>query len=151
VARFREDWNIGAGQFNHTGGRLQQPFHRAADIILTEIFGVAGEEIVCRYFSVNALRQKLGKSSVIVTSSLIWTLMHWDTNPGIFILGLLLGYLYYETKSLSVCILLHFIYNLTILTMPFYLLFRQTGDITFFSISICFGIICSPGRLVSLS
>ena len=99
--------------------------------ILTEIFGVAGEEIVCRYFSVNALRQKLGKSSVIVISSLIWTLMHWDTNPGIFILGLLLGYVYYETESLSACILLHFIYNLTILTMPFYLFFRQTADIAF--------------------
>ena len=107
------------------------PFIALPIFILTEIFGVAGEEIVCRYFSVNALRQKLGKSSVIVTSSLIWTLMHWDTNPGIFILGLLLGYLYYETESLSVCILLHFIYNLTILTMPFYLFFRQTGDITF--------------------
>lgn len=107
------------------------PFIALPIFVLTEIFGVAGEEIVCRYFAVNALRQKLGRSSVIVSSSLIWTLMHWDTNPGIFILGLLLGYLYYERESLSVCILLHFIYNLIILTLPFYLFFTQTGDIKF--------------------
>jgi membrane protease YdiL (CAAX protease family) len=107
------------------------PFIALPIFILTEIFGVAGEEIVCRYFAINALRQKLGRTAVIVISSLIWTLMHWDTNPNIFILGLLLGYLYYETGSLSLCILLHFIYNLTILTMPFYLFFRQTGDIAF--------------------
>jgi len=98
---------------------------------LTEIFGVAGEEIVCRYFAINALRQKLNKISAIVVSSLIWTLMHWDTNPSIFILGLLLGYLYYKTESLSLCILLHFSYNLAVLTMPFYLFLKQTGDITF--------------------
>ena len=122
---------LGPGNLSILEAVYNNPFIVLPIFILTEIFGVAGEEIVCRYFSVNALRQKLGKSSVIVTSSLIWTLMHWDTNPGIFILGLLLGYLYYETKSLSVCILLHFIYNLTILTMPFYLFFRQTGDIAF--------------------
>ena len=110
------------------------PFIALPIFILTEIFGVAGEEIVCRYFAINALRQKLGKTAVIVISSLIWMLMHWDTNPGIFILGLLLGYLYYETESLPVCILLHLTYNLTILTMPFYLFFRQTGDIAFSAI-----------------
>ncbi len=94
--------------------------------ILTELFGVVGEEIVCRYFAIGALRQKLGRIYVIVVSSLIWTLMHWDANPSIFILGLLLGYSYYKTESLSICILLHFLYNLAVLTMPFYLFFNQT-------------------------
>ncbi len=108
-----------------------RPFISLPILILTEIFGVTSEEIVCRYFAVNALRQKLQKTSVIIISSLIWTLMHWDADWSIFVLGLLLGYLYYETESLSVCIFLHFIYNLIILTMPFYIFFRQTGDIAF--------------------
>ena len=124
---------LGPGNLIILEAVYNSPFIVLPIFILTEIFGVAGEEIVCRYFSVNALRQKLGKSSVILISSLIWTLMHWDTSPSIFILGLLLGYLYYETESLSICMLLHFIYNLTILTMPFYLFFRQTGDVTFSS------------------
>ena len=122
---------LGPGNLIILEAIYNSPFIVLPIFILTEIFGIAGEEIVCRYFSVNALRQNLGRSSVILISSLIWTLMHWDTNPSIFVLGLLLGYLYYETESLSICILLHFIYNLTILTMPFYLFFRQTGDITF--------------------
>ncbi len=107
------------------------PFVALPLFILTELFSVTGEEIVSRYFAVNALRRKLKKIPVIVISSLIWTLMHWDMNPSIFILGLLLGYLYYKTESLSVCILLHFLYNLAVLTMPFYLLFRQSGDISY--------------------
>jgi membrane protease YdiL (CAAX protease family) len=122
---------LGPGNLTILEAVYKSPFISAPILIMTEIFGVVGEEIVCRYFTVNALRQKLGETSVIVISSLIWTLMHWDTNLGIFVLGLLLGYLYYETESLSICILLHFIYNLIILTMPFYLFFKQTGDITF--------------------
>jgi uncharacterized protein len=110
---------------------FNSPFIALPVFILTEVFGVTGEEVVCRYFAINALRQRLKKISVIVISSLIWTLMHWDANSGIFTLGLLLGYLYYKTESLSICILLHFSYNLAVLTMPFYLFFRQSGDILF--------------------
>jgi len=110
------------------------PFVALPLFILTEIFGVTGEEILSRYFAVNALRLKLKKTSVILISSLIWTLMHWDANPSIFILGLLLGYLYYRTGSLSVCILLHFLYNLAVLTMPFYIFFRRSGDISLSSL-----------------
>jgi len=109
------------------------PFIALPVFILTEIFSVGAEEIVCRYFAINALGQKLNKISVIIISALIWTLMHWDTNLSIFILGLLLGSLYYKTESLSICVLLHFLYNLAVLTMPFYLFFKQTGTITFSS------------------
>lgn len=105
------------------------PYIALPMMILTELLSVTGEEIVCRYFAINALRQKLKKLTVIVISSVIWTLMHWDANVSIFILGLLLGFLYYETGSLSICISLHFIYNAAVLTLPFYILFRQSGDI----------------------
>ncbi len=102
------------------------PFTALPILVLTELFSVAGEEIVCRYFAIGALRQKLRERTVVVISSLIWTLMHWDAGISIFILGLLLGILYYETESLSICISLHFIYNAAVLTLPFYLFFRQS-------------------------
>lgn len=100
-------------------------------VILTEILGTAGEELVFRYFAIKALKQKFNRRrTVIFLSSLIWTLMHGNVNLGHFIFGLLLGFIYYETESLSACILLHFLLNLTSLSVPFYIFYKELGKFT---------------------
>lgn len=109
----------------------ETPFFSMPALILTEIFSVIGEEIVFRYFAINALKNKMGKTWVILFSSFIFTLLHWDISLGIFILGVLLGYLYFETESLSLCIALHFISNLTVSTEIFYVFYKKIGALTF--------------------
>lgn len=107
----------------------EQPFIAVPIAILTEIIAVVGEEIVFRYFAINALKSNLGKKLAVVTSALIWTLAHGEVSFGIFVLGVLLGYLYYETESLSLCIVLHFIFNIVVGTEIFYLFYKDVGAI----------------------
>ena len=142
---------LGPGNLIILEAIYNSPFIVLPIFILTEIFGIAGEEIVCRYFSVNALRQNLGRSSVILISSLIWTLMHWDTNPSIFILGLLLGYLYYETESLVDLHSSAFHIQPHHFDDAFLSVLQANRRYHLFSISICFDIISSPACPVSLS
>ena len=108
---------------------IENLFFSAPISVLTELFSIGGEEIVYRYFAINTLRQKLKKNSVIIISSLIWTLTHGELSFGIFVLGIFLGYLYYETGSLSLCIVLHFLFNFGVLTEPFFLFYKRIGYI----------------------
>jgi membrane protease YdiL (CAAX protease family) len=105
----------------------ENPFLSIPVVILTEIFAITGEELVFRYFAINALKHQLKKNSAIIISSLIWTFAHWEGNFGIFFLGIFLGYLYYNTGSLSLCIVLHFLFNMGVLTETFYLFYKQMG------------------------
>jgi len=75
----------------------------------------------------------MNKKWVIIISSLIWTLLHLNSSIVTFIFGIFIGYLYYETKSLSLCIVLHFIFNLTIGTEIFYVLYKEMGSLTYSS------------------
>ncbi len=100
-------------------------------LLLTEIFGNTGEELVFRYFAIKALRQNYNRRiTVIALSSLIWTLMHGSVNWGHIVAGLVLGFLYYETESLAACIILHFLFNCTLSTVPFYIFYKELGRIT---------------------
>ncbi len=99
-------------------------------LILLEIFTIAGEELVFRYFAVNSLKQKLNKLSVIIISSLLWTLSHGSLSFGIFVVGIFLGHLYYTTESITLCVVLHFIFNLSVLSVYLYVFYKNIGAIS---------------------
>lgn len=89
-------------------------------LIITEIIAVTGEELVFRFFLINSLRQKISPKNAVILSSLIWMLTHEQINLTIFILGLFLGYLFIKYNSLLTCITIHFIYSLSLMTLPIY-------------------------------
>lgn len=106
---------------------LETPYTAIPIAILVLAISMVGEEIVNRYFAVNSLKVVLSKRAVIIISSLIWVLIHGEIDAPIFVFGVLLGYIYYETESLSLCVVLHFIFNCIVLTEPFYILYKEIG------------------------
>ncbi len=108
-----------------TAPLLLMPF-----LLFFEFFSVVGEEFVFRYFAINALNQKLSKRTSIVISSLIWTMVHSHSGFGLFINGLLLGYLYSKTNSLVLCSILHLLFNVTVSSIPLYSFYKDVGAFT---------------------
>ncbi len=71
------------------------------------------EEIICRGIVLNGLLKKFSPGVSIVVSSLLFAIMHGNIHQGInaFLLALFLGYIFYRTKSIILCIFTHFFNN----------------------------------------
>lgn len=74
-------------------------------VILAPFF----EEIVYRGIILNGMLKKYSPKKAIVISSLIFGFMHLNLPQGLnaFIIGLIIGTVYYFTKSLYICMLMH--------------------------------------------
>ncbi len=71
------------------------------------------EEILMRGYILGGLQNKYGILIVLLLSSFLFALLHFNFVQTIsaLICGLILGLLYIKTKSLFCCILAHFLYN----------------------------------------
>lgn len=71
------------------------------------------EEIICRGIVLSGLLKKFSPGLSIFISSLLFAIMHGNIHQGInaFLLALFLGYIYYRTKSIFLCIFTHFFNN----------------------------------------
>ena len=89
-------------------------------ILLIAILPAITEELVYRGMILNGLR-KLGKWPAILLSSLAFCLMHGNIAqfPYTFLLGIVLGYIMFETSNLLLCIIIHFFNNATVLTQMY--------------------------------
>lgn len=103
-------------------------------VLPIQIITVASEEIVFRYFAINALKKIFTKNITIILSSVIFTLLHRGFSPDIFISGIVLGYLYYKTGSLFLCFLIHMMHNLTIIPSSYYIFYKEVGAISYSSL-----------------
>jgi membrane protease YdiL (CAAX protease family) len=96
--------------------------HVALFSVVSIVVAPVVEEIVFRGLLYVPLYRKVGRGLAIIMTSLIWTQIHFEdlpTSVGIFIMGLILGWLYDRTGSLLTTIVLHSFKNSWIL---FYLL-----------------------------
>lgn len=77
------------------------------------------EEIICRGILLAGLLNKYSSKIAIFISALLFALMHANLKQGInaFLLGLLLGYLYYKTKSVYITMFAHFSNNMLALIL----------------------------------
>lgn len=85
-------------------------------LIFLVVGGVA-EEIYFRRIIAQKIFNSKGISKAIWISALVFSIAHWFGNAGllyIFIGGLVLGYIYFKTKSLWMSIFAHLSYNLLI-------------------------------------
>ncbi|MGO0884597.1 lysostaphin resistance A-like protein [Clostridioides difficile] len=71
------------------------------------------EELIYRKFILNKLLDNCNAFKAILLSSFLFSIYHLNLFQGInaIIIGVFLGYLYYRTCSINICILLHFINN----------------------------------------
>ena len=78
------------------------------------------EELVYRGIVLNGLRS-LGKWPAILLSALAFCLMHANIAQFTFtfFLGIVLGYIMFETSCLWLCMLTHFLNNATVLTIMY--------------------------------
>ncbi|MGL5244085.1 MAG: lysostaphin resistance A-like protein [Sarcina sp.] len=78
------------------------------------IFAPFIEEFMYRGILLNGFLKKYTPNASIIFSALIFAIVHFNIPQGInaFLLGLILGYVYFKTHSIYICIFMHFINNL---------------------------------------
>ena len=82
-------------------------------LISVSIFAPFFEEWLCRGIILRGLLKKVKPGWAIVISALIFGLIHgnlWQAIPA-FIIGVILGYVYYKTGSLKLTMLMHCVNN----------------------------------------
>ncbi len=90
-----------------TGGPLWSSF------LLTAIFAPIFEEWLCRGMVLRGLLTRMKPGWAIVVSALFFAVIHLNPWQALnaFIIGLVMGYVYYKTGSLWLTMLIHFVNN----------------------------------------
>lgn len=90
-----------------TGGPLWSSF------LLTAVFAPIFEEWLCRGMVLRGLLTKMKPVWAIVVSALFFALIHMNPWQALnaFIIGVVMGYVYYKTGSLWLTMLIHFVNN----------------------------------------
>ena len=81
--------------------------------LVTAIFAAVFEEWMCRGVVLRGLLAKMKPGWAIVVSALFFALIHMNPWQALnaFIIGLVMGYVYYKTGSLLLTMLIHFVNN----------------------------------------
>ena len=90
-----------------TGGPFWSSF------LVTAIFAPIFEEWLCRGMVLRGLLTKMKPVWAIVISALFFAIIHMNPWQALnaFIIGLVMGYVYYKTGSLLLTMLIHFVNN----------------------------------------
>lgn len=77
------------------------------------------EELLFRKFILGGLLKQVSAFKAIIISALFFGVIHWNWLQGInaFVLGIIIGWLYYKTESIALCIFAHFANNLYAVTL----------------------------------
>lgn len=102
-------------------------------ILYTCIYSPLLEEVLFRGIILNSFIKKYSSSIALIFSSLVFAIAHLNFIQGInaFFLALILGYIYLKTKSLYLCITLHFFNNILASIMPSFI-FSSFGESLFY-------------------
>ena len=103
--------------FTQASGNLQIALAFMALVIIAPIV----EETIFRGFMLPAFARRFGIVPAAIFTSLLFGAIHWQLNVGIitFIMGLLLSWLYYATRSLWPAIMFHSLKNLLAFVLIF--------------------------------
>ncbi|MGL4654943.1 MAG: lysostaphin resistance A-like protein [Sarcina sp.] len=93
---------------------------RVNSILLSCIYAPFIEEMMYRGIVLNSLLKKYPDKIALFLSSAIFGIMHFSFYQSInaFLIGMLIGYLFMKTKSLYLCIFIHFCNNFIVMYMP---------------------------------
>ena len=90
-----------------TGGPLWSSF------LVTAVFAAVFEEWLCRGMVLRGLLTKMKPSWAIVISAAFFAIIHFNPWQALnaFLIGLMMGYVYYKTGSLILTMIIHFVNN----------------------------------------
>lgn len=93
---------------------------RVNSIFLSCIYAPLIEEMMYRGIILNGLLKKYSVKTALFFSALIFGLMHFSFLKAInaFLIGLIIGYVFIKTKSLYLCIFIHFCNNFIVMYLP---------------------------------
>ena len=88
--------------------------------LLSCIYAPVIEEVIYRGFILNGLIKKYSSIVALIISSLLFGIMHFNLFQSInaFLIGIIIGYIFIKTKSIYLCIFLHFCNNFIVLYLP---------------------------------
>ena len=112
----------------HIGIKVDSPFNIPLStfgdytlaILMIALLPALTEELIYRGIVLNGLR-RMGKWPAILLSALAFCLMHGNIAQFsyTFLLGIVLGYIMFETSNLVLCVIIHFMNNATVLTQMY--------------------------------
>lgn len=122
--------------------------YRINSILLSCIYAPFIEEMMYRGIILNGLLKKYSTTIAIIISSLIFGLMHFSFLQSInaFFIGIIIGYIFIKTKSLYLCIFIHFFNNFIVMYSPVISFNSVILNVTYDIFNISIGIL-----LISLS
>lgn len=84
-----------------------------SSFLVTAIFAPVFEEWLCRGMVLRGLLTRMKPSWAIIVSALFFALIHFNPWQALnaFIIGVVMGYVYYKTGSLALTMLIHFVNN----------------------------------------
>lgn len=91
-------------------------------ILFAFLIGALFEEILFRKYLISKLEKKHKPSKAIFLSAIIFSLFHLIDGANLILLyfvGLVLGYVYWISKSWLLVFVIHFLYNLTLLLVDY--------------------------------
>lgn len=108
---------------------MEGPFW--SSFLVTAIFAPIFEEWMCRGMVLRGLLTKMKPVWAIVLSALFFAIIHLNPWQALnaFVIGLVMGYIYYKTGSLLLTMLIHFVNNASSVIMA---QFSSVEDTTFF-------------------
>lgn len=109
--------------YKSSANNISNPLNNLGITLGAIVLAPICEEFIFRGMILNGLLNNYRAEKAIVFSSIIFCLAHVQPNllPGAFILGMLLGYLFYVTKSVLPSMLLHALANFVTLFAGYYL------------------------------
>ena len=96
--------------FNYNGYSTLQIYAALTALLVAPVF----EELFFRKFLFKKLLLKNGFLTGILVSSLLFSIIHWETPLNLipaFLFGLISAYIFYRTGNIIYSIILHFLYN----------------------------------------
>jgi membrane protease YdiL (CAAX protease family) len=110
-------------QILHYNPALSNPFAKPLFIIGATLLAPILEEIIFRGIILKGLLTRYTPKYAILFSSIIFGLIHGKPLQiwGAVVLGLILGFVYYKTKSIGTTILLHSFANLIVVTENYFI------------------------------
>lgn len=103
---------------------------KAVAIVTTVILAPLLEELLCRGIILRGMLKHTSSFMAIFWSALIFAVIHLNPFQAVpaFLLGILMGWVYYKTGSLKLTILMHFTNNLLSMLISWYFPMASTTD-----------------------
>lgn len=89
-------------------------------VFLAVIMAPFTEEFICRYMVLGGMLRTIAPRKAILISALLFSALHlniWQA-PATFVMGLLIGWTYYRTRSLGLSIAMHAVHNGFVISLP---------------------------------